>query len=277
MKTVDLDAAKRLRRVCKLLGLEDAVPAGDADLMTVQFAVFGMIASAIERKFQKCGVPTSGWTCSRVKGHTGPCAASVCACGAECQDTGEGKCRYVVPTQGADARPVAIPILSSVTFVKLIRRPDANDTVCIGIDDLRLIIERHLDGEVPPITSSGEGEALRAFDKSVSDGYKHDLESYTAGYIDSSYACRDRGLELARLVVDAAESGDEMAVVEAAHKLLAARDAAPSDATRGVFKGEMDVFGDGSRSYRFPEMYELAPGRYEVTCTIAATAPVEKT
>jgi hypothetical protein len=46
----DADAARRLRRILRLLNLQDAVPDSDAELMASQFSVFGLIASAIEAR-----------------------------------------------------------------------------------------------------------------------------------------------------------------------------------------------------------------------------------
>ena len=46
----DAGAARRLRRILKLLNLQNAVPESDAELMASQFSVFGLIASAIEAR-----------------------------------------------------------------------------------------------------------------------------------------------------------------------------------------------------------------------------------
>ncbi|MTD32445.1 hypothetical protein [Paludibacterium denitrificans] len=49
--------AKRLRRVCKLVGIENAVPDDDMVLMDCICTVLGMIASAIEGKTQASSQP----------------------------------------------------------------------------------------------------------------------------------------------------------------------------------------------------------------------------
>jgi hypothetical protein len=46
----DLDAAKRLRLICKLLGLESAIPDDDASLMGCLFPVLGMIRRNVEER-----------------------------------------------------------------------------------------------------------------------------------------------------------------------------------------------------------------------------------
>ena len=52
------DTAKRLRRVCMLLGLSDAIPKTDKELGGVVFSVLGMIARAIEKTAPaSAGVP----------------------------------------------------------------------------------------------------------------------------------------------------------------------------------------------------------------------------
>jgi hypothetical protein len=44
----DMDAAKRLRLLCNMLGLKHGVPDDDAMLMQCQFAVFGVMRAALE-------------------------------------------------------------------------------------------------------------------------------------------------------------------------------------------------------------------------------------
>jgi hypothetical protein len=47
----DAYVAKRLRRVCKLVGIQYCVPEDDSTLHGAMFSVLGQIASAIERKY----------------------------------------------------------------------------------------------------------------------------------------------------------------------------------------------------------------------------------
>lgn len=53
---MDLDAAKRLRRVCNAVGLGNAVPADDARLWSVAFSVLGMVDRAVEKLQQPAQV-----------------------------------------------------------------------------------------------------------------------------------------------------------------------------------------------------------------------------
>lgn len=53
----DMDAAKRLRLICKLLGLESAIPDGDESLIGCLFPVLGMIRRAIEERLSTPPAP----------------------------------------------------------------------------------------------------------------------------------------------------------------------------------------------------------------------------
>jgi hypothetical protein len=58
-KAIDADAAARLRLLCKMLGLENAVPTSNEELMDVQFSVFGLMRAKIERLIAPAPIASS--------------------------------------------------------------------------------------------------------------------------------------------------------------------------------------------------------------------------